>query len=50
MELVNDGENVVFAHHQVFFAVNTDFRARILVEKHKVASFHRQSGALAVIS
>ena len=47
--LADDRENFVFAHHQVFFAVDFDVFASVACEQHEVADFDLQSRSATVI-
>ena len=47
--LFDDGKQVVFLHHQQFFAIDLHGLARVLAEQHAVANLHVQSNVLALV-
>src|SRR5439155_22997430 len=45
----DDGENVLFAHDQVFVAIDPDFGSGILAHENLVARLHLEGNALSFI-
>jgi hypothetical protein len=50
LELLNNAENIVFAHDQIFFAFDFNLGTGLLSEEDAVAFFDFESDAFAIIA